>query len=224
MFKVVVQNILCPPKFKYARRRFGSTRLNVLDIGCGNNSFQLAMKWLKTEKYVGVDRGFWGGNNTDYSDIKNLIIQDLEQKPLLNDIQASSIDYIIFSHTIEHLTNGEQVLTGLYDKLKPGGMIYIETPDIATLNYPSAVGFMNFYDDDTHKRIYEINSLVLFMMDLGFRVERYGRRRDLKRIIILSAPMILYNLFYSLPIRRKFDSRGLWDLFGVASFVVARKP
>jgi hypothetical protein len=182
------------------------------------------MKWLRTKRYVGVDREFWAGEESDYAGIEELILQDLEVSPVLKEVQESSIDYIILSHVIEHLTNGEQVLSGLYEKLKSGGLIYVETPDIATLNFPSAIGFMNFYDDHTHKRVYEINALALLMMGLGFRIIRFGRRRDLKRVLLLSVPMILYNLLFSIPFRRRFDSRGLWDLFGVASYVLATKP
>lgn len=83
---------------------------------------------------------------------------------------------------------------------------------------------MNFYDDQTHKRLYEIRLLVLEMMNIGFRIHRFGRRRDWIRILIFFIPMLLFNLFISLPAYKKFDPRGLWDLFGVASFIVAFKP
>ena len=141
----------------------------------------------------------------------------------LSRVEDGHFDLIILNHVIEHLSNGETVLASLHRKLRPGGMIYIETPDIATLNYPSAIGFMNFYDDPTHQRVYEVRSLVVEMMRIGFVVNRFGRRRDWRRMALFSLPMLVINLLYSLPVKKTIDARGLWDLFGIASFVIATR-
>jgi SAM-dependent methyltransferase len=151
------------------------------------------------------------------------VFTDLDADTSLAEAQDGHFDLIILNHVIEHLRNGEAVLASLHAKLRPGGMIYIETPDIATLNFPSATGFMNFYDDPTHLRVYEVRALAAEMTRIGYTVRRFGRRRDWRRLVLFSLPMLLFNLFYSLPFKRRPDARGLWDLFGVASFVTATK-
>ena len=223
MLSVLIKKVLCPTKLQAARKRFGKDPIKVLDIGCGNRSCEVARHWLNIKEYVGVDREYWNGDKAGYEGIDRIVFTDLEDNPTLAEIEEETFDLIILNHVIEHLRNGEALLNSLHRKLRPGGMIYVETPDIATLNYPSAIGFMNFYDDPTHQRVYEVRALVAEMMRIGFAVNYFGRRRDWRRLILFSLPMLLFNLLYSLPFKRSLDARGLWDLFGVASFVVATR-
>lgn len=223
MLSILVKKVLCPTKLQAARKRFGKEPIKVLDVGCGNRSCEIARRWLNIKEYVGVDRDYWHGDKAGYEGIDRMVFTDLDVDPTLSEVEEDSFDLIILHHVIEHLCNGEALLASLHLKLRPGGMIYVETPDIATLNYPSAIGFMNFYDDPTHQRIYEIRALVAEMICIGFIVNRFGRRRDWRRLVLFSLPMLVFNLLYSLPVRKMPDARGLWDLFGVASFVVATR-
>lgn len=223
MLSVLIKKVFCPTKLQAARRFFGSQPLLVLDIGCGNRSCEIARHWLNIKEYVGVDREYWHGDKAGYEGIDRMVFTDLDADPSLAEVEDEKFDFIILNHVIEHLRNGEALLAGLHRKLRPGGMIYVETPDIATLNYPSAIGFMNFYDDPTHQRVYEVRALVAEMMRIGFVVNRFGRRRDWRRMALFALPMLLFNLLFSLPFRQRLDARGLWDLFGVASFVIGSK-
>jgi SAM-dependent methyltransferase len=223
MLSILVKKVLCPTKLQAARNRFGKEPIKVLDVGCGNRSCEIARRWLNIQEYVGVDREYWHGDKAGYEGIDRMVFTDLDADPSLAEVEDGHFDLIILNHVIEHLRNGETVLASLHRKLRPGGMIYIETPDIATLNYPSAIGFMNFYDDPTHQRVYEVRSLVVEMMRIGFVVNRFGRRRDWRRMALFSLPMLVINLLYSLPVKKTIDARGLWDLFGIASFVIATR-
>lgn len=223
MLSILVKKVLCPTKLQAARKRFLKEPIKVLDVGCGNRSCEIARRWLKIKEYVGVDREFYNGDKAGYEGIDRMVFTDLDVDPTLADVEEDAFDFIILNHVIEHLRSGEAVLASLQRKLRPGGMIYVETPDIATLNYPSAIGFMNFYDDPTHQRVYEIRALVAEMTRLGFIVNRFGRRRDWRRIALFSLPMLVFNLLYSLPVKKTLDARGLWDLFGIASFVIATR-
>ena len=82
---------------------------------------------------------------------------------------------------------------------------------------------MNFYDEETHKRVYPSPYLISVMMSYGFKIKKYGTRRDFKRIILYTIPMLIYNILYSIPFKKKLDSRGLWDFLGIAEFVLAYK-
>jgi len=218
-----LKKFICPPKLSFAVKKFKNKPINILDIGCGNYSFYLTKKWLRIKHYTGVDKEYWNQEKDSYKDIEDLRFLDLEKPNSLDEIPNNFYDYIIFNHVIEHLTNAENVLKLFFDKLKKGGYIYIETPSIKTLNYPSAKGFLNFYDENTHKRVYPIPYLITIMMSYGFKIKKFGYRRDIKRIILYTLPMIIFNIFYSIPFKRKLDVRGLWDILGVSEFVIGFK-
>ncbi len=218
-----LKKVICPPKLLFAVKIFKKEPINILDIGCGNYSFLLTKKWLNIKHYTGVDKEYWHDEKDSYKDIEDLKFIDLEKPDALIKIPNDFYDYIIFNHVIEHLTNAEEVLKEFLKKLKKNGYIYIETPSIKTLNYPSAKGFLNFYDEETHKRVYPSPYLISVMMSYGFKIKKYGTRRDFKRIILYTIPMLIYNILYSIPFKKKLDSRGLWDFLGIAEFVLAYK-
>lgn len=146
---------------------------------------------------------------------------DLERSELA-EIPANHYDAIVISHVIEHLHDGLAVVGRLADKLKPGGWLYLETPSYRSYNLPSAQGLLNFYDDPSHVRVYDIRAIIDRLADGGCRIERWGRRRDWRRILLLAPPVMLFNLGYY-PLKRRLYGRGLWDLLGVANFVLARR-
>jgi SAM-dependent methyltransferase len=219
-----VKKVLIPTKLAPIRRLYGKRELAILDVGCGNDSYEITKRWLNVKSYHGVDKEYWHGRENDYRRMDHIYFVDLDEPDSLKDIPKSSYDVIIMNHVIEHLSRGYEVIANLYEKLSPGGVLYIETPSERTVNYPSAIGFLNFYDDPTHRKIYPVMRLVEVAMEAGFKVLRFGVRRDWKRVFLLSPLAILWNLLISLPFRRKIDARGLWDLLGVANYVFARKP
>jgi 2-polyprenyl-3-methyl-5-hydroxy-6-metoxy-1,4-benzoquinol methylase len=218
---VLVKKVLAPYRLKVIRRIMGDKALSVLDVGCGNQSCELTRYWLEVSAYHGVDKEFWNDKRDDYSRMDRLYTLDLELCEF-EEIPDAKFDVIIMSHVIEHLTNGYSVIENLIPKLAEGGCMYVETPSHLTLNYPSAIGFLNFYDDPTHKRIYEPRRIVDLFMKQGLRILKCGYRRDWIRLIFLSPIALALNCVYYIPFRRKLFASGLWDLLGVASVVVAR--
>jgi len=222
-FVVGFKKILAPYRLKVLRSILGTRAVKVLDVGCGNDSCQLTKYWLNVTLYHGIDKEFWNDKREDYDRMDKVYYLDLEVCDF-GAVPDLSFDVIIMSHVIEHLSNGYRVVAEMIRKLAPGGCIYIETPSYRTINYPSADGFLNFYDDPTHKRVYNPLSIADLFMEHGLRVLRCGYRRDWARIILLSPIAIIINVFYYIPFRRKLLGTGLWDLLGVATVVVATKP
>ena len=220
---LTVKRILIPSKLIPARKAFGQRPVAVLDVGCGNDSYETTIAWLNVRRYDGVDKEYWLGRDEDYKKMHQVYFVDLDAPGCLAAVPERCYDVILLNHVIEHLTRGHEVIHALQEKLAPGGLLYIETPSARTLNYPSGTGFLNFYDDPTHRRIYPPLGIAEACMAAGLRVTGYGIRRDWKRLVLLAPLAVLWNLLYALPVRRKVDARGLWDLLGVASFVVARK-
>lgn len=144
---------------------------------------------------------------------------DLEADPL-DGVPDGYFDAIVLSHVIEHLSNGEVCLQKLVAKLRSGGIIYIEYPGAKSLNVPHAGSgmFLHFHDDPTHVRVYSVVEVSNVMLRAGCEILRAGTRRDLPRLLLtpfLAARGLLRhgNIF----------SGRLWDGFGIAEVVVARR-
>ena len=66
---------------------------------------------------------------------------------------ANTFDAITCMHVIEHLRNPGRIFEEASRVLKPGGVIYVETPDPKSLNMRSPVGAgtehvtVNFFDE-----------------------------------------------------------------------------
>jgi SAM-dependent methyltransferase len=221
---LLVRKTLIPTKLAPIRKIFRGRSVAVLDIGCGNESCQVTKRWLNVALYHGVDKEHWQGHADDYKRMDKVFFIDLDDPNGLEQIPDETYDVVVMNHVIEHVLRGYEVVKDLLAKLRPGGVLYLETPSERTINYPSAIGFLNFYDDPTHKKLYPIVSVVEVAMTAGFQVVSYGVRRDWKRLVLLSPLAIIWNILFSLPVRRKLDARGLWDLLGVANFMIARKP
>lgn len=213
---------LKPFRFKVLRKFTKLKPVKILDLGCGNNSYYLAKKFLTIKSYLGIDKVKYDGEQ-GYSDIPNIIYLDIDiETDKLNQLE-DGFDLIIMSHIIEHTKNFETYFKILKQKLNKNGLIYIETPHPRTLGYPSAIGFLNFYDDETHVRCFSENEVKDILRYNDMKIESSGVRRDIFRIFFVSPLIILLNIIYFIPIKRKLFSSGLWDLLGVAFYIVASK-
>jgi SAM-dependent methyltransferase len=210
-----------PWRLKFVRRSFRARRFTLLDVGCGINSFAVTRYWLPNVAYYGLD---WRREEDPsyYAAMDGFYLVNLEGDSL-DAIPEKFFDVVMLSHVIEHLDNGLEVIRGLTAKLAPGGYIYIETPSLRTLRLPSAIGFLHFHDDSTHKRLYSIYEIANALLVDGIKIVRGGRRRDPVGIFVLGPPALAHNLYYLLR-RGRLYGRNLWDLLGVADFVLGRKP
>ena len=210
-----------PWRLKFVRRSFGNRRISLLDVGCGINSFAVTRYWLPMVAYYGLD---WRREEdaSYYAAMDGFYLVDLERDSL-DTIPDKSFHVVMLSHVIEHLNNGLDVVRGLTEKLAPGGYIYIETPSLRTLWLPSAIGFLHFHDDVTHKRLYSVYEIANTLLADGIKIVCGGRRRDLVGIFVLGPLALAHNLYYLLR-RQRLYGRNLWDLLGVADFVLGRKP
>ena len=92
-----------------------------------------------------------------------------------------------------------------------------------TLKFPKADGFLNFYDDPTHKKLFHPYEIDAAFHSSGLKIIKSSVRRILSRAIFFGFISIVLNFFWYLPFKRKIKSAGLWDLLGVAWVVVGKK-
>ena len=192
--------------------------LKILDIGSGSHSSTITKKWLPKCHYTGVDRDVSYDNTEE--DIQNmdeffqLDLTELDYSAIPDD----TYDVIIMSHVIEHLYNGDKVLPLLFKKLKKGGLFYIEFPCEASASFPSKKETLNFFDDDTHVRIWSIKEVANIFMRGRFNVKMAGKNRSRINIalMLIKIPLQLITKGYV---------RGgvYWDVYGFADYLIAEK-
>lgn len=210
--------ILVPPQLKRFYRAFRSTRFRMLDVGCGLNAPTKNQRYFPLCEYHGLDVDDKGLSEIDRKYMTRFYKADLDEDSLTQ-IPDMYFDVIVMSHVIEHLHNGLEAVRVLTQKLKPGGYLYVEFPGVRSLNVPSArSGFLHFHDDSTHVKLYTIPEIVNVLLDNSCVILKAGVRRDPVRLLM--TPFLFAR---GLFLRRDPWSGRLWDAFGIAEFVYARK-
>ena len=214
-FKKAVRVIL-EPKGKVAFVKKMQRGSSVLDVGCGNNSASLFKLINPQIKYTGIDIADYNLNLNDKGLMDEYIITTPEE--FHNAIQNSGkFDYIVCSHNLEHCNNWRTVVNSMCSVVKPGGEIFISTPSIKTLKFPSRRGTLNFLDDSTHNEIVDFEELSNIIKSFGFKIT-YIRISD--------KPLLLYlvGLFNEIPSRIKNRVlRGTWAYWGFEAKLWAKK-
>lgn len=192
--------------------------MTILDVGAGSHSGSITKRWYPDAVYHGIDRTKEYQNEaSDIEAMDRFIEMDVTKLDFTN-IQDGHYDLIILSHIIEHLLNGDEVMKGLLRKLKQGGLIYVEFPSTASTTLPSMKGTLNFYDDETHCRIFTRNEIETLFRKNGMEIVCSRVRRDWMRILLIPLYMINAKIKYGYIAGSVF-----WDLFGFAEVVIAKK-
>lgn len=209
---------MVPTKLRLFRSEFGDRQFKLLDIGAGNHSASLVKHYLPNCLYHGVDISKdYNNDESDFALMEDFWEMDLT-KLNFDAIPDNTFDAILMAHIIEHLENGDEVLKGLSRKLKKGGVIYLEYPGERSLHLPSKKETLNFYDDDTHVRVYSVPELSNVLIEQGFEIKKSGTRKDW-RYIALMPLKIPYHMLKSGYV----PGSVYWDWYGFAEFIFAKK-
>lgn len=133
----------------------------LLDIGAGNGDF-LAMARTAGWTVQGVepdpkaaavcrDRGL---------DVYHGGIEKL-------DGQRACFDYITISHVIEHVHNPRSMLQSAFHLLKPGGCLYVDTPNIDARLHKRYGAFWRGLEPPRHLVLFNWRSLERMLRDVG---------------------------------------------------------
>jgi SAM-dependent methyltransferase len=205
------------PKYLRINIAFGQSPFVLLDIGAGNHSASKYKRAFPNCEYHGVDLDKnYNNDENDFKQMKAFYEMDLTKLDF-SSIPDNYFDFIMMAHIIEHLHNGDQVIEGLISKLKSGGYIYIEYPGIQSTKLPSMNGTLNFYDDDTHVRIYSTKE-ISGILSSNFDIKKAGLRRNFAFLCAMPFK-ILFNLLQF----KKPSGNMFWDLLGFAELVFAQK-
>ena len=213
-----VQRLTLPPAIKYLGGEFGSRKFRLLDVGAGNHAASYITGKLPNCEYYGIDSARnYGNDEQDLARMTGFWQLDLTQLAF-DAIPDDFFDALNFTHVIEHLQNGDLVLQRLLPKLRKGGVVYIEYPRFSSTRLPSMRETLNFFDDQTHCRIYSLPELYNILLRNNCRPIHGGVRRNWFTIALM--PVKLPRTWMQ---RGYLVGSDFWDLLGFAELVFARK-
>lgn len=205
-------------KYKKLYKHFKNNHFKILDVGCTNGNPSKTKRIFPNCEYHGIDiEDEYDHNGVDYKSMTGFYQVDLTSLKF-DEIPDNYFDVIVFCHVIEHLYNGDEVMTALMPKLKEKGIMYIEYPAPRSLNLPSMKVCLNFYDGDTHFRIFNSFEIIQLMQRNYFKILEYGTKRNWIYILLLPAYLI-----HSLIKYKSLIGPNFWDILGFAEYAVVQK-
>ena len=207
-----------PAKYRFLNKLFKQGEFVLLDIGAGNHSASKTKKWFPNCEYHGLDLNKnYNNDENDFKLMKSFYELNLEELNL-DSVPNAHFDFIMMAHVIEHLKNGDQVLVKLLAKLKPGGYLYVEYPGIRSTRLPRMKGTLNFFDDETHVRVYSLTELYNLFLKNNTEIIKGGTRRYMPNILMMPLKVIHNLIKYG-----KILPSIFWDFFGFAEFILIKK-
>lgn len=134
----------------------------LLDIGCGNGEFLLRARsagWQVT------------GLDFDPKAVEAATSKGLNVKlcgPDTLEESSSQFDAITMAHVIEHVHNPLQMLKASHQLLKPGGFLWIETPNLNSTGHSHYGRNWRGLEPPRHLTIFTETSLVAALEESGF--------------------------------------------------------
>lgn len=189
-----------------------------MDVGAGSHSATKTKSIYPNCEYHGIDISKnYENDEADFKAMSGFYEMDLTALRF-EPIPDNYFDVIIMSHIIEHLHNGDKVIAGLLPKLKKGGYIYIEYPARRSTKLPSMKRTLNFYDDPTHVRIYDVPEVSKVLQEGGCKIIKGKTRRYWPYIALLPLTLLTETAKYG------FVPGGVfWDVTGFAEYLFAVK-
>ncbi len=193
----------------------------ILELGCGSgDNFRELRSISCTAELHGVD--IMEPNQIVEKMVYHKLNLDLDPLPYNNNY----FDAILFTHVIEHLRSPFNLGREIQKVLKPGGVIYVETPNWTSMLVPS-FGIrreqhnpFNFFDDPTHIRPWTKHSLYEFINGMcGLNVEATSTVRNWVRIPV----DILKIVFGLITGKRHKVVAGFWNIYGWCIYGVGVK-
>ena len=165
----------------------------LLEIGCGRGDFLEAFQELGADCY-GLDQAESAVKKLRHLQVKKA---DVSKEPF--PFEDNAFDIVYHKSLIEHLYSPEHLMRETYRVLKPGGRVIILTPDWVSQ-------MKVFYEDFTHCRPYDVNSLRDVLQIYGFseiETELFYQLPALWRYLGLKIFSKLLQIILSTPNARK---------------------
>ena len=175
----------------YNVARFAPDARCVLDVGVANRSAFEMKQVLPRCEYHGLDREV-AFDPAERALMDHFYAMDLEVDPLRS-VERGRYDLIVVNHVLEHVVNGLEVVGQAVACLRPGGVLYLEVPNVRSLGRAPSRFSYHFHDDPTHKRLYTPEDLCNTVLAAGGKVIACGAA-DTPLKSLLAVPRALLGL------------------------------
>ena len=150
---------------------------SILDFGCGSGEMLEAFSHTYTVLGIEPDSG---ARELAKKKVQSGSIYESSASVKM---QGTLVDVVTLFHVAEHFYNPSLELERIYELLKPGGLLIIETPNScdALLTKYENLGFQNFTYWSHHPILHSHKSLSLLLARNGFKILECGgvQRYDL---------------------------------------------
>ncbi len=145
----------------------------ILDIGCGNG-LTLSRARDAGWRVKGIEPDPSAAALATAKGIET-VASDLFELPLSFN---ASFERILLNHVIEHIHDPLAALRRCKDLLMPGGELWLETPNLASVGHQEFGADWRGLEPPRHLVIFEINSLQNILIKAGFRKINVSKPRD----------------------------------------------
>lgn len=116
-------------QMRHMPRRSAKDSNRLLDVGCGNGTFlELARSAGWAVQGVDFDPLAVAAARQRGLDVRHGSIEDLG-------VAEGGYDWITCSHVLEHVHDPRRLLKGIADRLRPGGTLWLQTPNLDSVGH-----------------------------------------------------------------------------------------
>lgn len=149
------------------------TDSRLLDVGFGGGEY-LGLARSLGWRVAGVDPDRVAVENAKAS---GLTVREGGAEAFMD--QPASFDAVTLNHIIEHVHDPRQTLRDVFDLLKPGGFLYLETPNIDALGRRDFGEYWRGIEAPRHLTLFSWRSLEGLLRQIGFEIgSRYVRSEE----------------------------------------------
>lgn len=206
------------PRYCWLPPEMRRRAISVLDIGGEASDGTLAKRFLPLCRFSAINLRRLTADRRHAHNIDESILSDLDVDGLTT-VAGRRFDYVICSHTIEHLRNADSIIDGLAALVAEGGHLYLEWPSIRSRGFPIRGLGLNFHDDPTHVSSFELDAVRARLEKQGLVILAAGPRRNGLRAAL--APVLFLRTVFR---HRRPVLYDFWDWTGYADMIRAVRP